>query len=113
MTGDADVPRVEPLVTEVRVLVIGVVGVQDGYRACGLLYLVAVRNGSRQQEHCQARLDTATISLGTGLSRLADHGTCSSEAFSLSVSARYRPPQTVPSGTQRHVSTHHRSVAII
>ena len=31
---------------------------QDGHRACGLLYLAAVQNASRQQEHCQARLDT-------------------------------------------------------
>src|SRR6478672_10070944 len=42
-----------------------------------------------------------TISLGTGLSCYANHSICSPEAFTVSVSARLRPPQIVPSGTQR------------
>jgi hypothetical protein len=44
--------------------------------------------------------NVGTISLGTGLSCFADTVFAAQSLLALSVSGRYRPPQTVPSGTQ-------------
>src|SRR6201999_1367139 len=74
---------------------------QDGHRASGLLYLAAVRDDLRQQERCQARVDSglsawelACHASLTGASQVSCH-------LRLSASARRVPVLTALSGTQR------------
>ena len=74
---------------------------QDGRSAHGLLYQTAVRAASYQQERCQDQVD-----IGLSAWQLVCHAFLTAvyaarRLFALSASARYRPPQTVPSDTQR------------
>src|ERR1700755_702253 len=71
---------------------------QDGHRASGLLYLAAVRDDLRQQERCQARVDSglsawelACHASLTGASQVSCH-------LRLSASARRVPVLTALSG---------------
>lgn len=74
---------------------------QDGPGAYGLLYPTAVPNDSCQRERRQVWVD-----IGLSAWELARHAVpttafAAQRLFALSVSARYRPSQTMPSGTQR------------
>jgi hypothetical protein len=83
---------------------------QNSRSTLGLLYPVAVRDDRCEQEHCQGPVD-----IGLSAWELACYASlitvfAAQRLFALSVSARYRPSQTLPSGTQgaRPADDHYR-----
>ena len=89
------------LAIELRRLARALTTAQDSRCVPRLLYLAAVRDDSRQQEHCQARLDS-----GLSAWELACHAFPTTVfavqgPLGLPVDDRHRPSQAVSSGTQR------------
>lgn len=74
---------------------------QDGRRACLLLYLAAVRGNACQQERCQVHLDIGLSAWELAYHVLPTTVFAAQSLYALSLSARYRPSQTVRSGMQR------------